>query len=73
MMEVKIDRQILLNIMQKKYKGIIRGIYQKNQGQSAARNHALEVATGEYLIFIDSDDYIGKNYIKKISGCSKRN
>ena len=39
--------------------------YQKNQGQSAARNHALEVATGEYLIFIDSDDYIGKNYIKK--------
>ena len=61
----------IIKYYEKKYKGIIRGIYQKNQGQSAARNHALEVATGEYLIFIDSDDYIGKNYIKKLVDVAK--
>lgn len=29
---------------------------QTNQGQSAARNHALKYATGEYIYFMDSDD-----------------
>ena len=29
---------------------------QSNQGQSAARNHALKYATGEYIYFMDSDD-----------------
>lgn len=30
----------------------------KNEGVSWARNHALELATGEYLMFVDSDDWI---------------
>ena len=30
----------------------------KNQGQSAARNWGLQHATGEYISFVDSDDYI---------------
>ena len=40
----------IIKYYEKKYKGIIRGIYQKNQGQSAARNHALEVATKYSII-----------------------
>ena len=33
-------------------------IDQKNQGLSVARNKGLEVASGRYVLFVDSDDYI---------------
>lgn len=39
----------------------IRVIHQKNGGLSRARNAGISVATGEYLICIDSDDYIAKS------------
>jgi len=45
---------------------IIRSI--KNQGLSAARNLGLEIATGEYILFLDSDDFIEKN---TVSTCLK--
>ena len=37
----------------------IKYFYQKNGGPSKARNKGLEFATGEYIMFVDSDDYIG--------------
>lgn len=33
-------------------------IHQDNQGQAAARNHALEIAQGRWICFVDSDDMI---------------
>ena len=36
----------------------IRVIHQANQGQSAARNHGVEFAHGEWIHFVDSDDLI---------------
>lgn len=41
-------------------------IYQKNLGVSEARNVGIHNAKGKYIIFIDSDDWIEKNYIEKL-------
>lgn len=41
-------------------------IHKKNEGVSMARNSALEIASGCYILFIDSDDYIGPDYIEKL-------
>lgn len=39
----------------------IQYYYQQNQGQSVARNYAMLKAKGEYLLFLDSDDFIKEN------------
>lgn len=35
-----------------------------NQGLSSARNYGMEHVKGDYVVFVDSDDYIGINHIK---------
>ncbi|MBT2678821.1 glycosyltransferase [Bacillus sp. ISL-35] len=39
----------------------IRVIHKKNGGVSSARNSGIEAATGEFILFVDSDDYLDLN------------
>ncbi len=41
----------------------VRVIHQKNMGQAGARNTGLLHATGEYICFVDSDDYLSHNKV----------
>jgi len=49
-----------------KYKKKIKYFYKENGGLSSARNYGLERAVGEYVFFVDSDDYIVPNCLSKI-------
>lgn len=40
-----------------------RIIHQINQGVSAARNRGIKESRGEYIVFIDSDDWVSPNYL----------
>lgn len=41
----------------------VKTIHKKNGGVSSARNEGIQRAEGNYLIFLDADDYIDKNYL----------
>ena len=44
----------------------IRVIHKKNEGQGVARNVALDLAEGDYILFVDSDDYLVDNALETI-------
>ena len=41
-------------------------ISQENQGPGVARNNAIDIAKGEYIVFVDPDDWIETNALEKI-------
>lgn len=44
----------------------IRVVHRENGGLSAARNSGIEVAHGEYIMFVDSDDYLEPNVLSAL-------
>ena len=42
-------------------------INQKNQGLSVARNNGIKKATGDYILFLDSDDYLEPELFEKLN------
>lgn len=44
----------------------VKVVHRKNGGLSAARNTGIEVAQGEYVQFVDSDDYLEPNVLKEL-------
>lgn len=50
----------------------IRVIHKENGGLSSARNTGIDIATGSYFSFVDSDDYIEKEMLKTMLSASER-
>lgn len=56
----------ILKEYERKYSSKMRYIKQKNMGVAKTRNKAVGMAKGEYVAFIDNDDYIDKDYLEKL-------
>ena len=56
--------QILEEYAQKDNRIIL--LEQENQGQGIARNNGIAIAKGKYIGFVDSDDFISKDYFKAL-------
>lgn len=50
----------------------IKVIHKKNEGLGYARNSGMLIATGEYIAFLDSDDYVSKDMYEKVYSELKR-
>lgn len=50
----------------------IKVIHQANAGLSAARNSGIKVATGDYIMFVDSDDYLQPNVLGALLAQAER-
>ena len=51
----------------------IKTLHKHNGGASSARNYGLKHANGEYVYFLDSDDYLINNAIEKMAVCAANN
>lgn len=51
----------------------VKVIHKENGGHTSARLKGLEIATGEYVVFVDSDDYVAKNYLETFALGIKEN
>ena len=63
------SEQIVKNIKSEK----IKLLNQKNSGPSSARNNGIKNATGDWIIFLDSDDSLSKNTISTLIKNAKNN
>lgn len=63
----------ILREFEQKY-DFITVIDQKNAGMSKARNRGLSLARGEYICFIDSDDYVAPDFLERLHhACTENN
>lgn len=49
-----------------KYPDKVKGFYKENGGQGSARNLGLDYADGQYISFVDSDDYIDEKMLEEM-------
>ncbi len=62
---------VILNSMAQK-DSRIKIVSQENQKQGAARNAGTKIAEGEYIGFVDSDDWVDSDYFEKLYNAAQR-
>lgn len=50
----------------KKYPNLIKAFHKENGGENTTRNYGLERAVGEYITFVDTDDYMEPNWVETL-------
>ena len=57
----------------KRYPDKIKTFHKENGGEFTTRNYGLERAIGEYVTFVDSDDYVETTWAEKLYKTAKEN
>lgn len=57
----------------KKYPDKVKAFHKENGGEFTTRNYGLEKATGEYVTFVDTDDWVEHNWAEKLYNAAKEN
>ena len=65
-----LDNSLKICDKYKKQDSRIKVIHQENGGVSKTRNVGLANATGEWILFVDSDDLIDRELCKKVYDCA---
>lgn len=60
------NSQEIIDRYVKEYPDLVQGHIKENGGLSDARNYGLQYATGEYIAFVDSDDYVDVTMYEKL-------
>lgn len=56
-----------------KYPNKVKAFHKENGGEFTTRNYGLERAQGEYITFVDTDDYVEPNWAEKLYNAAKEN
>lgn len=66
------NSQKIIDEYVKKYPDKVKSYIKENGGQGSARNYGLEVSTGEYIGFVDSDDFVELDMFEKMYNKAKQ-
>ncbi len=63
----------IIDEYEQKYPEKVKAFHKTNGGEFTTRNYGLERASGEYITFVDTDDYVEKNWAEKLYNAAKEN
>lgn len=67
------NSQIIIDRYLKAYPEKVKSIIQNNSGQASARNEGMKIAKGEFIAFVDSDDFIQIDAYENVYNYAKIN